>query len=227
MDIGDWKGKSSPCLPGMSTARPRCSGRETVEFSVKGPVPICLEDEAVSLPGCSILDITFTAPSAVGELVFRNYYTAWLSVLVKTEQNGTWTLSISHKNLMPSPHEETGSHDLTSIVATESSLQWKNLLVMRLVLRQPSPIWRVFHVEEINVYADLPRLTAVNSVAGETEAASTSEQYDKLLALVRRQTLAALYWAPSESKSASSPRISIRDQQKGACGYEITKLPQV
>ncbi|XP_075213653.1 uncharacterized protein LOC142319864 [Lycorma delicatula] len=96
---------------------------------------------------------------------------------------------------------------------------------MRLVLRQPSPIWRVFHVEEINLYVDLPRLTAKNSL-NNSSGTTTTEQYDKLLALIRRQTLAALNWTPSDSKSASS-RIPIQDQQKGSCGYEITKLPQI
>jgi hypothetical protein len=31
------------------------------------------------------------------------------------------------------------------------------VLAFRLVLRQPSPIWCTFHVEELNVYHDLPR----------------------------------------------------------------------
>lgn len=31
------------------------------------------------------------------------------------------------------------------------------MLTFRLVLRQPSPVWRTFHVEELNVYRDLPR----------------------------------------------------------------------
>lgn len=31
------------------------------------------------------------------------------------------------------------------------------MLTFRLVLRQPSPVWRTFHVEELNVYRDWPR----------------------------------------------------------------------
>jgi len=29
--------------------------------------------------------------------------------------------------------------------------------MFRLVLRQPSPVWHTFHIEELNVYRDLPR----------------------------------------------------------------------
>lgn len=39
----------------------------------------------------------------------------------------------------------------------QSQVEWKNVLTFRLVLRQPSPVWRTFHVEELNVYHDLPR----------------------------------------------------------------------
>ena len=31
------------------------------------------------------------------------------------------------------------------------------MLTLRLVLRQPSPVWRTFHIEDLNVYHDLPR----------------------------------------------------------------------
>ena len=39
----------------------------------------------------------------------------------------------------------------------QSNIEWKNVLTLRLVLRQPSPVWRTFHIEELNVYHDLPR----------------------------------------------------------------------
>lgn len=44
-------------------------------------------------------------------------------------------------------------------------LKWRKVVGMRLILRQPSPEWRVFHVEELNVFGDLPRLapTAMNT----------------------------------------------------------------
>ena len=61
----------------------------------------------------------------VGALVFRNYYTAWLTVLTRckgsklTDETGGWTVAVPRRVLMPDPHLETGSHDLISIPATE------------------------------------------------------------------------------------------------------------
>lgn len=49
----------------MEGVRPRVHGRPTVEFSVKGPVSIIIDEEQVTIPGCSILDINFKAPSEV------------------------------------------------------------------------------------------------------------------------------------------------------------------
>lgn len=39
--------------------------RQTVEFSVKGPVSLILDEEQITLPGSAILDINFTRPSQV------------------------------------------------------------------------------------------------------------------------------------------------------------------
>ncbi|XP_046681737.1 nicolin-1-like [Homalodisca vitripennis] len=202
--------------------------RQTVEFSVKGPVSLILDEEQIALPGCAILDINFTRPSQIGELVFRNYYTAWVSVLVRYDGAATgqkepgWKVAVMKKMLMPSPHHENGSQDIVSVAATESLLRWRKVLAMRLVLRQPSPEWRVFHVEELNVYGDLPRLAP-------TTTNSPFEKYDKLLELVRHQTLKALHWTPlplpTDSSQARGEPASVLP--KNTCSaYEITKLPQ-
>jgi hypothetical protein len=49
----------------LAGARPRRSGSETVEFSVKGPVAVSLDEEEVTSPGCSVLDLQFSTPSQV------------------------------------------------------------------------------------------------------------------------------------------------------------------
>lgn len=210
------------------TVRNHRHGRETVEFSVKGPVGVSINDEQLTNSGCAVLDLLFAAPSQVGELTFRNYYTMWLTVLVKTklspiDPGGTnigslptntphkedtitdWTMSIQKKVLMQFPHQETGSHDMVSISCSESIVEWRNLVAMRIVLRQPSPVWRTFHIEEINVYKDLPR-RAQNKESGA----------ESLMLLIKRQTVAALKWVPSTE--------SISHGYSGA--YEFNSLPQ-
>ncbi|CAB0002802.1 unnamed protein product, partial [Nesidiocoris tenuis] len=59
---------------------------------------------------------------------------------------------------MPKPHEEEGSHGVFSITSTESLVQWDRVSMMRIILRQPSPLWASFKLEELNLFADLPRL---------------------------------------------------------------------
>ncbi|XP_046406523.1 nicolin-1-like isoform X1 [Ischnura elegans] len=151
------------------------SHRDPVEFSIRGPVAVSLDEEQLTSPGCSVIDLLFPAATHVGELVFRNYYSGWISVLVRPgssssaegldesrpdrskHPSSSWCMSVGRKTLMPLPHQEIGSHDLVSVVATESAAPWIGLTAMRLVLRQPSPSWRTFLVEEVAVYRDLPR----------------------------------------------------------------------
>lgn len=205
--------------------------RETVEFSVKGPVGISLNDDSITNSGCAVLDLIFSMPSQVGEITFRNYYTMWLSILVKINLNFSdndnagnntsnassanncksdtttdWIKSVPKKIIMPYPHYETGSQDIVCIPATESIVEWKNLIAMRLILRQPSPVWKTFHVEEINVYKDLPRRGGANK---ESPAES-------LMLLVKKQTIASLKWIPKTEH--------VPNETFGA--YEFSNLPQ-
>ncbi|XP_052124062.1 uncharacterized protein LOC113213100 isoform X2 [Frankliniella occidentalis] len=221
-------------VPGTSTsgasgAAVRRPARQTVDFSLKGPVHVTLDETPAGPPGCSVVDLLFAAPSQVSELVFHNYYTAWLTVLVRmlvaapgpgpgpapelgtpgqpqqTEQGqlqsgdavpavpaaqvqqqvqgdassklrkeSGWVVAVARRVLMPSPHLETGSHDFVSILATESTVPWTELVAMRLVLRQPSPSWHTFHVEEIHVFAEPPRRAVWGRRHGPPAAAAVS-----------------------------------------------------
>ena len=52
---------------------------------------------------------------------------------------------------MPDPHTETGSQDVIVINATESLVSLHDVTALRFILRQPSPNWKTFNVEEIAV----------------------------------------------------------------------------
>ncbi len=62
-----------------------------------------------------------------------------------------WSVSIQNKLLMPDPHTETGSQDVVVISATESLVSLHDVTALRFLLRQPSPNWKSFNVEEIAV----------------------------------------------------------------------------
>ncbi|XP_069693468.1 nicolin-1-like isoform X2 [Periplaneta americana] len=222
---------------------------EAVEYTVRGPVAVSLDDE-VTAPGCLVIDLQFSSPTQVGELMFRNYYTAWLAVLIKKDTKfcaktynvcdyngkqyvsatgnkvlgkntkqlddlGVWAVAIPRKTLMSNPHLEEGSQDLISISATESKVEWQNLETMRLILKQPSPVWKTFHIEEISLKKEIPR--RVPRPIQHTDPVQC--QYDTLLDTIRKQTIAALDWTPEQQKDSSTI--------KHGTSYEFFALPQL
>ncbi|BES88802.1 nicolin 1 [Nesidiocoris tenuis] len=223
----------------MTSATEERYCRENVEFTVKGPIPLFLEEEKKHLSGCAVIDIILSKPERVGELVFRNYYVASIDLLVQVEKEGqqpqqpgrvrqpvNWQVSLQKKILMPKPHEEEGSHGVFSITSTESLVQWDRVSMMRIILRQPSPLWASFKLEELNLFADLPRL-------GETGAPPLVVGSQKVLGIVQKQTTKALMTVcqgdgPRISLSATTPTEAGKYhdyRNQGQVAYEIVKLP--
>lgn len=69
-----------------------------------------------------------------------------------------------------------------TFVLLQSLVDWSSLQAMRLLLQQPSPVWRTFHVEEMAVLRELPRrvprlhATPASSLAGASVAGSVPQQ---------------------------------------------------
>jgi hypothetical protein len=57
---------------------------ETVEFSVKGPVAVSLDEEEVTSPGCSVLDIQFSTPSQVSLYIAQFYKDLYRNLLTRS-----------------------------------------------------------------------------------------------------------------------------------------------
>uniref|UniRef100_A0A8D8TXY9 Nicolin-1 n=1 Tax=Cacopsylla melanoneura TaxID=428564 RepID=A0A8D8TXY9_9HEMI len=239
--------------------------RKTLEFNVRGPACVYIsEEDQIIVPGLSILEINFPEASEVGEITVRNYYTAWLSVYIKyvnvhthvdyappdmqgqREDISGWILSIPCRILMPNPHLEHGSHDLVSLVATDSLIEWKKILAIRMYLHQPSPIWRTYYVGEINVYKDLPRLgskTSKQVPARKTKDGKPAETgthkeskpapgptvANRIIHILKRQTMHSIQWKPSETNSANIFQMpsSAPSYSSNSFAYEVVKLPSV
>jgi hypothetical protein len=62
-------------VPMLTTlgACPRQRGSEIVEFSVKGPVTVSLDEDEGTTPGCSVLDLQFSTPSEVSLFILQNF----------------------------------------------------------------------------------------------------------------------------------------------------------
>ncbi|XP_025198289.1 uncharacterized protein LOC112596708 isoform X3 [Melanaphis sacchari] len=107
-----------------------------LDFSVKGPVPIYIHKKQKVLTGCSYIELKLQKHSKVGEITFRNYYTASVSVL------------LLRSNTLQGP--PMGSRNWEA---------WNNVSKLKIILRQPSPMCKTFHLEEIKLYADVPRFS--------------------------------------------------------------------
>ena len=51
---------------------------------------------------------------------------------------------------------------LSTLLLLQSRVEWQEVLGLRLLLRQPSPVWRAFTIEEVTAYRELPRLPPFN-----------------------------------------------------------------
>ncbi|KAJ8890350.1 hypothetical protein PR048_009858 [Dryococelus australis] len=229
-----------------------CDIRQPVPFSVRGPTMITIDKEQNTGSGCSVIDIEFPVPSSIGEVTLRNYYAAWLCVLVRpcsiselvirrTEhscegktapdtqaskvssgvmakttaprtQNG-WVISIRCHKLMSHPHYEQGSQDFVSLPESLSAIKWDGLLAMRLVLFQPSPVWKTFHVEQIGLYHDAPR----HAVPAKSDTCGSICRNSTLACLMHFQTQVAL----DQSRKVDS---SGNKELPGLCSYEFCDL---
>lgn len=133
---------------------------------------------------------------------------------------------------MSNPHLEHGSHDLVSLVATDSLIEWKKILAIRLYLHQPSPIWRTYYVGEINVYKDLPRLGSKMSKQQRKAAkpdTSSATVANRIIHVLKRQTTQSIQWKPSEVNTANIFQMpsSAPAYSSNSFAYEVVKLPSV
>uniref|UniRef100_A0A8C4PA02 Nicolin 1 n=1 Tax=Dromaius novaehollandiae TaxID=8790 RepID=A0A8C4PA02_DRONO len=96
------------------------------------------------------------------EIVFRNFYTAFLSVRVQragAEGSRKWVTCLRDYRLMPSPHTEEGSQDYFSLFRHQMLCDVDQVTAVRFILRQPSPVWLHFTIEELQIYPPSQKVT--------------------------------------------------------------------
>ncbi|KAK3779731.1 hypothetical protein RRG08_013686 [Elysia crispata] len=114
--------------------------------------------------GCKIIDITFpnVVNPEVGEVCFQNYYVAFFTLKAKiklTEQTPRegpndhgWRMVVRRYQLMPDPHAENGAQDCFTITRQQFSCDLNQLISLRLILQQPSPLWKDFGLEDLKLF---------------------------------------------------------------------------
>ncbi|XP_047738416.1 nicolin-1-like [Hyalella azteca] len=129
-----------------------------------------------------------------------------------------WQVGVANKVIMPHPHTETASHAFISITCLESRVEWQEVLGLRLVLRQPSPVWRTFSVDDITAYRELPRLPTFSVSVLPQHQQALQAQETPLERLIR-QTDNALRTPPPRAPGAR------QDEPTSLVGnYDITSL---
>lgn len=134
--------------------------RVLVPCHVKGTVALQVGDvrTAQGRPGVLVIDVTFpcVAPFELQEITFKNYYTAFLSIRVRQytsiHAQAKWVTCLRDHCLMPDPHSEEGAQEYVSLSKHQMLCDVARVLELRLILRQPSPLWLSFTLEELQVY---------------------------------------------------------------------------
>ncbi|XP_055485912.1 nicolin-1 isoform X1 [Psammomys obesus] len=139
--------------------------RLLVPCHVKSTVALQVGDMRTSQgrPGVLVVDVTFpnVAPFELQEITFKNYYTAFLSIRVRQltpgATPGKWVTCLRNRCLMPDPHSEEGAQEYVSLFKHQMLCDMTRVLELRLILRQPSPLWLSFTVEELQIYQQGPK----------------------------------------------------------------------
>ncbi|TRY77160.1 hypothetical protein TCAL_15994 [Tigriopus californicus] len=78
--------------------------------------------------------------------------TEGIKIVTSSKSLSDWVVSLQSKVLMPDPHSELGSQDVGVVPSSESLAPWHDITAMRFLLRQPSPNWKTFNLEDIMVF---------------------------------------------------------------------------
>lgn len=143
--------------------------RLSVPCHVKGAVALQIGDVRTvqGRPGVLVIDVTFPSmePFELQEITFKNYYTAFLTIRVRQHTSAhtqaKWVTCLRDYCLMPDPHSEDGAQEYVSLFKHQMLCDMARVLELRLILRQPSPLWLSFTVEELQIFQQGPKSPSV------------------------------------------------------------------
>ncbi|XP_062979427.1 nicolin-1 [Elgaria multicarinata webbii] len=137
---------------------------EPAPCTVKSPVTLQVGDMRTELgrSGVVVIDVVLPHSQAVDlqEIVFKNYYTAFLTLRVQrrspadggNESPSKWVTCLRNFCLMPNPHTEEGSQEYFSLSRHQMLCDVDRVAALRFILRQPSPVWLHFTIEELQLF---------------------------------------------------------------------------
>ncbi|XP_022298260.2 nicolin-1-like isoform X4 [Crassostrea virginica] len=224
-------------------------GDRPLHCSIKNPITLTVEDQKnVFHSGCKVIDVTFpnvstpetpTVPISfcerVGEICFKNYYTAYISIRVKFKaapDNGTesgevkWKTCVRKMRLMPSPHKESGSQDYFTISKKQFSFEVSNISGMRIILQQPSPVWKEFRIEDLRLYRSSEMMSKPPPLPAWLTEDSPNSTKHKLEGIPNLESISSSLqelWGLSEEMSVNQSKTDIGRYEVDGC-YEVNLL---
>ncbi|XP_029636840.1 nicolin-1-like isoform X2 [Octopus sinensis] len=132
--------------------------QKALACSQQPPVSILVGNDANFITGQKIIPITFPylVISGIDEIHFQNYYTALLTIKAKfqlaNQDSKVWKTCLRKYPLMPAPHCEIGSESNFVIGKKQLICELTNVVELKLILLQPSPVWIDFSLEDIKLF---------------------------------------------------------------------------
>ena len=111
---------------------------------------LLLIEHSTILEASKTFDQRFLKPSQIAKRFGRALQLSRLTV-TNSKNHSDWSLCIANKDLMPDPHSETGSQDYFTLDSAESTVPMHDVTALRFILRQPSPNWKTYKIEDISV----------------------------------------------------------------------------
>ncbi|XP_022100799.1 nicolin-1-like isoform X2 [Acanthaster planci] len=174
----------------------------------------------------------------LGNITFKNNYTAFITVKVKCKpqdekEETRWRDCVRQLRLMPDPHTETASQAYFTVSKSEMLFEPTEVIAVRLVLQQPSPVWAHFGIEEVAIFPPEikpERLTSVttwlleNQHLTDSNPRQTSKKHSESTPPVDKITAGLQHlWALTETMRANQTQVSLgRYDVDGS--YEINLL---
>jgi len=217
--------------------------RKLVHCTVRSPLLVGISNGSSDFhSGCAVIEVLFPKVSSVDieEINFKNYYTAMLTVLARlrstaannesTGMQSEWHVCVRSKMLMPFPNCEQASEDYFTIKSCDSLVDLHDVTELRFVLQQPSPMWKEFKIEEIQitraplVIIEKPELVQWLSELDEEKSSNEDQQLKGISSVADISKRLQHMWALTENAQVAVANMaSINRYDVDGC-YDVTLL---
>lgn len=132
---------------------------QAIRCTVSPAVALSAEDRGPGedSSGCHVIDVSMHKPfpERIRTIRFKNSYTHSITVLYKKEGVAKWRPCIVDYVLMSSCHvDEKGAGQWVEFTESHFMTKLDSVSNLRLVLKQPSPHWKHWGIQQLECYHD-------------------------------------------------------------------------